>query len=73
MSVEGMSAGMKDKLVSVVIATYNRAEMVVRCVESVLKSDCSLVALKKHRPDIAWAYLCGTIVGILTFNPTLAR
>ncbi len=30
---------MKDKLVSVVIATYNRAEMVVRCVESVLKSD----------------------------------
>ncbi len=30
---------MKNKLVSVVIATYNRAEMVVRCVESVIKSD----------------------------------
>ncbi len=28
-----------NKRVSVVIATYNRAEMVVRCVESVLKSD----------------------------------
>ncbi len=31
------------------------------------------VALKNHRPDIAWAYLCGTMVGILSFNRSLAR
>ncbi len=43
-----------EPLVSVVIATYNRAEMVARCVESVLASDypaLEVIVVDDHSPD----------------------